>query len=107
MYPFNLSNNRKYHNIAGAAGGFILIETSTLRNIGGFNSLKNALIDDCTLAKLVKKAGGNTWIGLSKGIKTKRATTVFQIFGQWLSERLLHSSIILSLCYSYAHLRWY
>ena len=73
LYPFNLSNNRKYQNIAGAAGGFIIIKTSTLWNIGGFNSLKNALIDDCTLAKLVKKAGGNTWIGLSKGIKTKRS----------------------------------
>ena len=55
LYPFCLSNNPKYRSIAGAAGGFILIETSVLWNIGGFSSLKNALIDDCTLARLVKK----------------------------------------------------
>ena len=73
LYPFCLSNNPKYRSVAGAAGGFILIETSALWNIGGFSSLKNALIDDCTLARLVKKSGGNTWIGLSKGIRTKRS----------------------------------
>lgn len=73
LYPFCLSNNPRYRSLAGAAGGFIFIETSALWNIGGFSSLKNALIDDCTLARLVKKAGGNTWIGLSKGIRAKRS----------------------------------
>ena len=102
LYPFNLSNNRKYQNIAGAAGGFILIKTSTLWNIGGFNSLKNALIDDCTLAKLVKKAGGNTWIGLSKGIKTKRSynslSNIWSMVERTAFTQLNYSIPMLFLC---------
>ena len=73
LYPFSLSNNPKSKSVAAAAGGFILLETSVLWRIGGFSALKNALIDDCSLAKLVKKTGGKTWIGLSKGIRTKRS----------------------------------
>lgn len=73
LYPFKLSNDFKCKSISAAAGGFILMETSALWKIGGFSALKNALIDDCTLSKLVKNSGGKTWIGLSKGIRTKRS----------------------------------
>ena len=53
LYPFSLSNSTN-SKIAAAAGGCILLETKILNEIGGFGSIKNALIDDCTLAKKVK-----------------------------------------------------
>ncbi len=64
LYPFRLSNSST-RLVAAAAGGCVLIETAMLEQIGGFGSLRNALIDDCTLARRVKQAGGRTWIGLT------------------------------------------
>ncbi|MGQ9872560.1 glycosyltransferase [Leptodesmis sp.] len=61
LYPFPLVNNPN-SRIAGAAGGCILIRRETLQAIGGLQTLRQALIDDCSLAKVVKgrrqKAGG-------------------------------------------------
>jgi hypothetical protein len=34
--------------------------------------LRNALIDDCTLARQVKNAGYRTWLGLSRGVVSLR-----------------------------------
>ena len=64
LYPFRLSNSSSRF-VAAAAGGCVLVETAVLEQIGGFASLRNALIDDCTLARRVKDAGGRTWIGLT------------------------------------------
>ncbi|NCO76528.1 MAG: glycosyltransferase [Cyanobacteria bacterium] len=67
LYPFSLVNN-PHEKIAAAAGGCILIRESALTRIGGIESLKEALIDDCTLASLVKKTlpiNHGIWLGLS------------------------------------------
>ncbi len=64
MYPFRLCNSR-LKTVAAAAGGCILIQTRVLRKIGGYASLCHSLIDDCSLAKLVKRNGYRTWIGLT------------------------------------------
>jgi hopene-associated glycosyltransferase HpnB len=50
---------------AGAAGGCLLIRTSALQGIGGLAAIRDALIDDCTLARAVKRAGGRLWMGLT------------------------------------------
>ncbi|MBT8447383.1 MAG: glycosyltransferase [Gammaproteobacteria bacterium] len=71
IYPFALAN-RPDSRVAAAAGGCILIDTGILRAIGGFEALKSALIDDCTLARLVKQQGGRTWTGLSHGVYALR-----------------------------------
>ena len=44
-----------------------------LRKIGGLESIRGALIDDCALAKRVKDGGGRTWIGLSHSVLSHRA----------------------------------
>jgi hopene-associated glycosyltransferase HpnB len=49
----------------GAAGGCMLIRGETLRAIGGIESIRDALIDDCALAKRVNAAGGRVWLGVS------------------------------------------
>jgi hopene-associated glycosyltransferase HpnB len=60
LYPFPLVNNPN-SRVAGAAGGCLLIRRETLQAIGGLQILRQALIDDCSLAKAVKfgKAEGN------------------------------------------------
>ena len=64
LYPFKLANNPQSF-VAAAAGGCILIKANTLEKIGGIASVKNALIDDCTLAKKIKSNGGKIWLGLT------------------------------------------
>ena len=64
LYPFRLANNPNLP-IAAAAGGCILIRAQALEQIGGIASVKEALIDDCTLAKKVKSNEGKTWLGLT------------------------------------------
>jgi hopene-associated glycosyltransferase HpnB len=69
LYPFRLANAEPTgplsRFIAAAAGGVILIDTAVLTQIGAFASLRNALIDDCTLARRVKQAGHRGWLGLT------------------------------------------
>ena len=72
LYPFMLSN-RPGHFVAAAAGGFIITRTEVLRKVNAFESISNALIDDCTLASRVKAAGFKTWIGLTRSVVSMRA----------------------------------
>ena len=71
IYPFALSNQQN-HKMAAAAGGCILVKTDALRKIGGMASIKDAVIDDCTLAKKIKSAGYKTWIGLTHAAVSQR-----------------------------------
>lgn len=63
LYPFRWVNNPK-KSIAAAAGGCILIRRETLEKIGGLQIIRQALIDDCSLAKVVKSHQGKIWVGL-------------------------------------------
>ena len=65
LYPFPWVNNPQ-KSIAAAAGGCILISSKSLQEIGGIAAIKDALIDDCSLAKAVKDRDKNIWIGLTK-----------------------------------------
>jgi hopene-associated glycosyltransferase HpnB len=64
LYPFSWVNNPK-KAIAAAAGGCILIHREALNRIGGLQIIRQALIDDCSLAKAVKSSQGKIWLGLS------------------------------------------
>jgi len=50
---------------AGAAGGCILLRRNVLAPIGGIASIRGEVIDDCALARTVKKSGGRIWMGLT------------------------------------------
>src|SRR5262245_17057255 len=72
LYPFALANDSR-RRTAAAAGGCMLVRTSDLRSLGGFASIRGALIDDCSLAAALKRAGGATWLGLSHSVRSLRA----------------------------------
>jgi len=57
---------------AGAAGGCLLIRSSALQRIGGLAAIRDALIDDCTLARAVKSAGGRLWMGVTRSSASLR-----------------------------------
>lgn len=101
LYPFRLANsNSKY--VAAAAGGCILAKTCVLHDIGGFGSLQNALIDDCTLAKKVKELGRRTWLGLTKEARTVRPYNgirdIWDMVARTAYNQLHYSPFLLLLC---------
>jgi len=51
---------------AGAAGGCILLRRNVLAPIGGIASIRGEVIDDCALARAVKRNGGKIWMGLTR-----------------------------------------
>jgi hopene-associated glycosyltransferase HpnB len=71
LYPFAWANDPR-RSIAAAAGGCMLVRREALRAAGGMASIRNALIDDCALAKRLK-AHGPIWIGLTDGVRSVRA----------------------------------
>ncbi len=51
---------------AGAAGGCILLRSEALERIGGITAIRSEVIDDCALARAVKRSGGTIWMGLTR-----------------------------------------
>ena len=72
LYPFSKVNTQN-ENIAAAAGGFILCKSELFRNKNLYELIKNKIIDDCNLAKIVKKKGMPIWIGLTKLVESQRS----------------------------------
>ena len=101
LYPFRLSNSRG-RLVAAAAGGCVLVETALLERIGGFGAIRDALIDDCTLARRVKDAGGATWIGLThSAISLRRARTfraIWDMVARSAFAQLRFSTLFLLCC---------
>jgi hopene-associated glycosyltransferase HpnB len=62
---------------AGAAGGCILLRRTALERIGGIASIRGEVIDDCALARAVKRSGGNIWMGLTRASRSLRAYQTF------------------------------
>jgi hopene-associated glycosyltransferase HpnB len=52
--------------IAGAAGGCLLLRRGALERIGGISAIRGEVIDDCALARAVKRGGGGIWMGLTR-----------------------------------------
>jgi hopene-associated glycosyltransferase HpnB len=62
---------------AGAAGGCILLRRSALERIGGFAAIRGEVIDDCALARAVKKSRGKIWMGLTRASMSLRGYGTF------------------------------
>jgi hopene-associated glycosyltransferase HpnB len=71
LYPFAWANDPR-RSTAAAAGGCMLVRREVLRDAGGMASIRDALIDDCALAKRLK-AHGPIWLGLTERVRSIRA----------------------------------
>ncbi len=56
LYPFSWINDPR-NRTAGAAGGCMLVRRAALEEAGGIESIRGALIDDCSLAAQIKHRG--------------------------------------------------
>ncbi len=86
---------------AGAAGGCMLVRAETLERAGGLESIRGAVIDDCSLARLLKQRDGRLWIGLTDQSQSLRRYETFSDIEHMVSRtafnQLKHSSLLL-LC---------
>jgi hopene-associated glycosyltransferase HpnB len=71
---------------AGAAGGCILLRREILERIGGFASIHGEVIDDCTLARAVKRSGGRVWLGLTRTTRTVRGYGTFSVIRDMIAR---------------------
>ena len=70
LYPFAWANDPR-RATAAAAGGCMLVRRDALVQAGGMATIRDALIDDCALAKKLK-AHGPIWIGLTQNVSSIR-----------------------------------
>ena len=72
LYPPRWIADRKART-AGAAGGCILLRRSALERAGGLEAIRGEVIDDCSLARAVKRSGGRLWMGLTRASVSLRS----------------------------------
>jgi hopene-associated glycosyltransferase HpnB len=76
LYPPEWIRNPR-RKTAGAAGGCILIRSAALERIGGISAIRGEIIDDCALARAVKRTGGRVWLGATADTHSVRPYNFF------------------------------
>ena len=71
LFPFRWVN-RQDKPTAAAAGGCMLVRTSSFRSTGGLERIADRIIDDCALASVIKSGGGRLRLGFSDDIQSVR-----------------------------------
>ena len=96
LYPPAWIRNPR-RSTAGAAGGCMLVKAETLERAGGLESIRGEVIDDCSLARLLKRHGGKLWLGLSDESQSLRRYGTFSDVEHMVSRtafnQLNHSSL--------------
>ena len=86
---------------AGAAGGCMLVRAETLERVGGVAAIRGEIIDDCALARLIKRAGGKIWLGLAGETASLRPYRTARDVGEMIARsafsQLHHSALLLML----------
>jgi hopene-associated glycosyltransferase HpnB len=72
LYPLRKVNDPE-QSLAGAAGGIMLTRREALERMGGLKSIKGEIIDDCSLAREIKRGGNRIWLGLSDNSESTRS----------------------------------
>jgi hopene-associated glycosyltransferase HpnB len=70
LYPFAWVNAPRAAS-AAAAGGCMLLRADSVARVGGIAVIRNALIDDCALAKVLKPQGA-IWLALTDRVTSIR-----------------------------------
>lgn len=99
LYPPSWIANAN-HRTAGAAGGCMLVRREALGRIGGIESIRSELIDDCALAHAIKTTGGEIWLGLTHETHSIREYGTFgeirRMIARTAFTQLRHSAVLLA-----------
>ncbi|MEU8546022.1 glycosyltransferase [Streptomyces roseoverticillatus] len=71
LYPFRRIN-RPGARTTAAAGGCVLLRRDAAERAGVPDSIRQAVIDDVTLSRAVRRAGGRIWLGLADRVDSVR-----------------------------------
>jgi hopene-associated glycosyltransferase HpnB len=98
LYPFAWVA-RSGRTTAAAAGGCVLVHRDALERAGGITSIRSEIIDDCALARRMKKQG-RIWLGLTHRAKSLRPYDGFREIGRMVSRsayaQLRYSPLLLA-----------
>jgi len=72
LYPFRRVSGPRSRT-AAAAGGCMLVRPQLLAEAGGLEQMRSARIDDVALGRLLKRAGGRCWLGLTRDVLSMRS----------------------------------
>jgi len=90
LYPFAWANDPR-RATAAAAGGCMLVRREVLREAGGMAAIRDALIDDCALAKKLK-SHGPIWLGLTERVHSIRAYAAVADI-RWMVSRTAYAQL--------------
>lgn len=98
LFPFSWVRQPR-SGVAAAAGGCMLVRADALTQAGGIASIRNALIDDCSLAGKLKDIGP-IWLGLTDRVRSIRPYRTLSDVKQMISRsayaQLRYSPLLLA-----------
>ncbi|MFE4631847.1 glycosyltransferase [Streptomyces sp. NPDC056773] len=99
LYPFRWIN-RPGTRTAAAAGGCVLLRTGAAVRAGIPESIRQAVIDDVSLARAVQRAGGRIWLGLTERVDSVRPysslTDLWRMVSRSAYAQLRHQPLLLA-----------
>jgi hopene-associated glycosyltransferase HpnB len=108
LYPFPAVNDPA-RRAAAAAGGCVLVRRKALKAAGDLQAIGSALIDDCSLARIVKdltlhgdpaSLGGGIWLGRATGSRSLRPyaglSDIWRMVARTAYTQLRYSRLLLA-----------
>ncbi|MER6238205.1 glycosyltransferase [Streptomyces clavifer] len=99
LYPFRRVN-RAGSRTAAAAGGCVLLRTGAAERARIPESIRQAVIDDVSLARAVQRSGGRIWLGLAERVDSvrpcPRLADLWQMISRSAYAQLRYSPLLLA-----------
>ncbi|MFE9851635.1 glycosyltransferase [Streptomyces sp. NPDC005576] len=99
LFPFRRVN-RAGSGTAAAAGGCVLLRDEAAVRAGVPESIRQAVIDDVSLARVVKRSGGRIWLGLADRVDSVRPYPglgeLWRMVSRSAYAQLRHSPLLLA-----------
>ncbi|MEU6985293.1 glycosyltransferase [Streptomyces sp. NPDC046324] len=100
LYPFRWINRRHRPRATAAAGGCVLLRTETAERARVPESIRQAVIDDVSLARAVRRAGGRIWLGLAERVDSVRPyphlSDLWRMVSRSAYAQLRHNPLVLA-----------
>ncbi|MFG3396078.1 glycosyltransferase [Streptomyces parvus] len=99
LYPFRRVNSARSRT-AAAAGGCVLLRTEAAERARIPEPIRQAVIDDVSLAREVRRSGGRIWLGLAERVDSvrpyPRLADLWRMVARSAYAQLRHSPLLLA-----------